>query len=152
MIRAVALGVVWLVGLGAIAGAAKKLSLPLPAEVIFPISVGGKADRLPLEGRVDMPAGAEKAVVAYAPPTKVPSEPPAPQKAMSPPLPRIISRHRHDPHDRRYKETKQKASASKSPMKSSADRAPKQVAAVRACRSDGLNPLLRKLNLSPQCA
>ena len=152
MIRAVALGVVWLVGLGAIAAAAKKLSLPQPAEVIFPIAVGGKADRLPLEGRADTPAGAEKAVVAYAPPARVPSEPPAPQKAVSPPLPRIISRHWHDPHDRQHQETKQKASASKSPTKSSPDRAPKQVAAVKECRSDGLNPLLRKLNLSPKCA
>jgi hypothetical protein len=52
VIRTVALGVVCLAGLGAIAAAAKKPSLPQPAEVVFPKVAGSKADRLPLIPRL----------------------------------------------------------------------------------------------------
>lgn len=152
MIRTVALGVVCLAGLGAIAAAAKKSTSPQPAEVVFPKVAGSKADRLPLIARLDTPTEAEKADVVYVAPVEAPSEPAAPQKAASPPLPRIASRHWHDPRDRKFFEaTKRNASKSKPPTKNSADRAPKRDTAVKECRSDGLDPLLRKLNLSPPC-
>jgi hypothetical protein len=152
VIRTVALGVVCLAGLCAIAAAAMKPPLPQPAEVVFPKVAGSKADRLPLVARPDTLTGTEKAEVAYVPPVEAPSEPAAPQKAASPPPPRIVSRHWHAPHDRKFFETtKQSASKSKPPTKNSVDRAPRQASAAKECRSDGLDPLLRKLNLSPQC-
>jgi hypothetical protein len=150
VIRTVALGVVCLACLGAIAAAAKKSPAPLPAEVVFPIVAGSKADRLPLVPRLVTPNDAERVDIAYAPHIEAPSEPAAPQKAASPAPTRIVSRHWHDPHDRKFSEAA-KLSASKSKPKSSADRAPKRVADAKECRSDGLDPLLRKLNLSPQC-
>ena len=154
MIRTVALGVVCLAGLGAIAAAAKKSPPPQPAEVVFPVVAGNKADRLQLVIRRDTLTDAEKVNVVYVPPVEdlAPSTPSASQKAPSPPPPRLVSRHWHDPHDRKFFEaSKQKASESKQPTKYSADRVPKRVADVKECRSDGLDPLLRKLNLSPQC-
>jgi len=152
VIRTVALGVVCLAGLGAIAAAAKKPSLPQPAEIVFPKVAGSKADRLPLIPRLGTPTDVVRVDVAHAPPVEAPSEPAAPQKAASPPLPRIAYRHWHDSHDRKFLDAaKQKASSSKLPMKTSADRVPKRVTNVKECRSDGLDPLLRKLNLSPPC-
>jgi hypothetical protein len=146
VIRTVALGVACLAGLGAIAAAAKKLPLPLPAEIVFPKVAGSKTDRLPLITRLDTPTDPARADAAYIPPVEASSAPAAPPKAAIKPLPRIVSRHWHDPHDRKlYEASKQKAG------KSSAERAPKRVADVKECRSDGLDPLLRKLNLSPQC-
>ena len=149
MIRTVALGVVCLAGLCAIAAAAMK-PLPPPAEIVFPKVTGSKADRLPLVPRLVMPNDAERVDIAYAPPVEAPSEPAAPQKAASPAPTRIVSRHWHDPHDRKLSEAA-KLSASKSKSKNSADRAPRRVADAKECRSDGLDPLLRKLNLSPKC-
>jgi hypothetical protein len=155
VIRTVALGVVCLAGLGAIAAAAKKSPPPQPAEVIFPVVDGNKADRMQLVLRPNTPTDAEKVDVVYVPPVEdfAPSNQSASQKAADPPAPRFISRHWHDPHDLRSLEaTKQKGSRSKPTKQSSADRAPKQVSDVKPCRSDGLDPLLRRLNLSPPCA
>jgi hypothetical protein len=155
VIRTVALGVVvCLAGLGAIAAAAKKSPPPQPTEVVFPVAAGNKADRPPLIIRQDTPTDAEKVDVLYVPPVEQDLailNQSAPQKPASPPSRRLISRHWHDPHDLKFEATKQKASRSKPLKKSSADRAPKQVSDVRECRSDGLDPLLRKLNLSPPC-
>ena len=155
MIRTVALRVVFLAGLCAIAAAAKKSPAPQPAEVVFPVVAGNKADRLQLIIGWDTPADAEKVDIVYVPPVEQEpdiSNQSAPQKAASAPPPRLVSRHWHDPHDLKFYEArKQKASSSKLPRKNSDDRAPKQVSDVKQCRSDGLDPLLRKLNLSPPC-
>jgi hypothetical protein len=154
VIRIVALGAVCLAGLGAIAAVPNKSPPPQPAEVIFPVVAGNKADRQQLVIDRDTPTVAERVDVVYVPPVEdlTPSNQSALQKAASPPAPRIASRHWHDPHDRKFFEaTKQNASKSKSPTKDTADRAPKRATAVRECRSDGLDPFLRKLNLSPQC-
>ncbi len=70
MIRTVALGVVCLAGLGAIAAAAKKSPPPQPAEVVFPVVAGNKADRLQLVIRQDTPTDAEKVDVVYVPPVR----------------------------------------------------------------------------------
>jgi len=154
VIRIVALGAVCLAGLGAIAAVPNKSPPPQPAEVIFPVVAGNKADRLQLVIGRDTPTDAEKVDGVYVPPVEdlTPSNQSPLQKAANPPAPRIASRHWHDPHDRKFFEaTKQNASKSKSPTKDPADRAPKRVTAVKECRSDGLDPFLRKLNLSPQC-
>jgi len=155
VIRTVALGVVCLVGLCAIAAAAKKSPAPQPAEVVFPVVAGNKADRLQLIIGLDKLADAEKVDIVYVPPVEREpdiSNQSAPQKAASAPPPRLVSRHWHDPHDLKFFEArKQKASSSKLPRKNSDDRAPKQVSDVKECRSDGLDPLLRKLDLSPPC-
>jgi len=151
VIRTVALGVVCLAGLGAIAAAAKKTPPPQPAEVVFPIVAGKKADRLQLIIRRDTPTDAERVDVVYVPPVLEDLAPSAPQEPTSPPPRPLVSRHWHDPHDLKFGAIKQKASSAKQPKKSSVDRAPKQVSDARECRSDGLDPLLRKLNLSPPC-
>jgi hypothetical protein len=152
--RTVALGVVCLAGLGAIAAAAKRPPPPQPAEVVFPMVSGEKADRLPLITHGDTQTEIEKVDVVYVPPVEniAPSNQSVPQKAANPPPPRLASRHWHDPHDRKFFEAKrQKASKSKPLTKNYADRAPKRVGDLKECRSDGLDPLLRKLNLSPHC-
>lgn len=152
MIRTVALGVVCLAGLGAIAAAAKKTPPPQPAEVVFPMVAGNKADRLQLIIRRDTPTDAEKVVdVVYVPPVVEDLAPSAPQEPTSPPPRRLVSRHWNDLHGLKFGAIKQKASSAKQPKKSSVDRAPKQVSDARECRSDGLDPLLRNLNLSPPC-
>ena len=150
MIRTVALGVVCLAGLGAIATAAKKTPPPQPAEVVFPMVAGNKADRLQLIIRRDTPTDAKKVDVVYVPPVVEDQAPSVPQEPTSPLPRRLVSRHLHDPPDLNFG-AMQKASSAKQPKKSSVDRAPKQVSDARGCRSDGLDPLLRKLNLSPPC-
>ena len=104
MIRTVALGVACLAGLGAIAAAAKKPPPPQPAEVIFPVVAGNKADRLQLVIGRDTPADVEKVDVVYVPPDEdlIPSNQSPLQKAANPPAPRIASRHcRQKPRNRR---------------------------------------------------
>jgi hypothetical protein len=125
VIRTIALGVVCMAELCTIAAAAMKPPPPQPAEIVFPKVAGSKADRLPLIPRLGTPTD------------EASSEPAAPQKAASPPLPRVAYRHWHDPHDRKFLDAaKQKASSSKLPMKTSADRAPKRVTNVKECCSD----------------
>ena len=69
VIRAVALGVACLAGLGAIAAAAKKLP-PVPApEIVMPVVAGNKADRLPLAINQDTPTAAERVDVVYVQPS-----------------------------------------------------------------------------------
>ena len=153
MIRTVALGVVCLAGLGAIAAAAKK-SPPPPPEVVMPMVAGNKADRLPLKINQGTPTEAEKVDVVYVPPSEQSQAvlpPPAPKQVGSPPHRVITLRHWHDPHDLKPRAAKQKASSVEQPKKASADSPPKQVSDARECRSDGLDPLIRKLNLSPPC-
>ena len=153
MIRTVALGVVCLAGLGAIAAAAKR-SPPPPPEVVMPVVAGNKADRLPFKVNQDTLTEAEKVDVAYIPPsehTQAALPPVAPKEVAGLPDPVIAPRHWHDPHDLKARAAKQKASSVKQSKKASADSAPKQVSEVKLCRSDGLDPLLRKLNLTPPC-
>jgi hypothetical protein len=153
VIRTVALAVVCLAGLGAIAAATKKSPL-LPPEVVMPVVAGNKADRLPLITNQDTPTDAEKVDVVYVPPSEQSQAglpPPAPNEVAGPPHREITPRHWHDPYDLKARAAKQKASSVKQSTKGSADSPPKQVSGVRQCRSDGLDPLLRKLNLAPPC-
>jgi hypothetical protein len=152
VIRAVALGVVCLAGLGAIAAGAKK---PAPApEVVMPAVAGNKADRLPLVVNQDMPTSSERVDVVYVQPSeqgRADLPPPVPKQAAIPPRRGIIPRHWHDPHDLNAKAASNRAGITKQSRKDTADKPPKQVSEVKRCRSDGLDPLLRKLNLSPPC-
>ena len=151
MIRTVALGFICLAGLGAIAAAAKK-STP-PPEVVMPVVSGNKTDRLPLTIKEDKPTDAEKVDVVYvrpseegqaSPPSPV-SEEPAPTRH-----PDITSRHWDDRHHVKAKTERRRASSTKQKT-GSVDPSPAQIGELRECRSDGLDPLLRKLSLSPQC-
>lgn len=153
MIRSVALGVACLAGLGAIATAAKKSPLP-PPEAVMPVVAGNKADRLPLIINRDTSTDAEKVDVVYVPPSEEGQAglppPPASQERASPPHHVIAPRHWHDPHDLKAKAAKQ-GTSTKQAKKRSADQPPKRVSELKQCRSDGLDPLLRKLNLAPPC-
>src|SRR3979409_2082298 len=90
VIRTVALGVVCLAGLGAIAAAAKKTPPPQPAEVVFPIVAGKKADRLQLIIRRDTPTDAERVDVVYVPPVLEDLAPSVPQEPTNPPHRRLL--------------------------------------------------------------
>jgi hypothetical protein len=155
LIRIIALGVVCLAGLGAIAAPAMKSTLPQSAKVVFPVVAGIKADRLPIKSNRETLSEADKVDVAYIPSTEdegqVSPSPPPPQPQPSPPRPNITSRHWHDPHDLKVKAAKSNASITKQLKKRSADRPTDQVRDVKDCGLDGLQPLLRKLNLSPPC-
>jgi hypothetical protein len=123
VIRAVALGVACLAGLGAIAAAAKK-SAPPPPEVVMPVVAGNKADRLPLVINLDAPTGAEKVDVVYVQPNEQGQAdlPPPPRAAASPPHRDIIPRHWHDPHDRKAKATNKRDNITKQSKKGAADK------------------------------
>jgi hypothetical protein len=154
VIRAVALGLVCLAGLGAIAAAAKKSAPPPAPEVVMPVVAGNKADRLPLVASQDTPTAAEAVDVVYVQrgeQGQADLPPPAPKQTAIPPQRGIIPRHWHDPHDLSAKVASKRASVTRQSGKDAADKPPKQVSEVKRCRSDGLDPLLRKLNLSPPC-
>jgi hypothetical protein len=154
VIRTVALGVVCLAGLGAITAAAKKSAPPPSPEVIMPVVAGNKTDRLPLVINQDTPTTTERVDVVYVQPSEEGQSglpPPAPKEAAIPAHRDITPRHWHDPHDVKTKAANKRASITKQSKKGAADKPPKQVSDVKPCRSDGLDPLLRKLNLSPPC-
>ena len=152
MIRTIALGFICLAGLGAIAAAAMK-STPPPPEVVMPVVSGNKTDRLPLTIKEDKPTDAEKVDVVpvqpsgegqASPPSRI-SEEPAPARH-----PDVTSRHWHDRHHVEAKTERRRASSTKQKTQS-VDPSPAQISELKECRSDGLDPLLRKLNLSPPC-
>ena len=154
MIRTVALGVVCLAGLGAIAAAAKKSAPPPSPEVVMPIVAGNKADRLPLTINQDTPTAAERVDVVYVQPSEqgqADLPPSKPKQAAIPLYRNITPRHWHDPQDVKAKAANNRANIAKQSKKGAADKPPKQVSDIKPCRSDGLDPLLRKLNLSPPC-
>lgn len=154
MIRAVALGVVCLAALGAIAAAAKKSAPPPAPEVVMPVVAGNKADRMPLVINQDTPAASERVDVVYVQLSEqgqADLQPPAPKQAAISPHRGITPRHWHDPLDLNAKAASNRAKITKQSKKRAADKPPKQVSEVKRCRSDGLDPLLRKLNLSPPC-
>jgi len=152
VIRTVALGFICLAGLGAIAAAAKK-STPPPPEVVMPVVSGNKTDRLPLTINENKPTDAEKVDVVYVQPSEEGQASPLPpvSKELAPTRhPDITSRHWHDRHHVKAKTEKRSASSTKQKTPS-VDPSPAQISELKECRSDGLDPLLRKLNLSPPC-
>jgi hypothetical protein len=152
VIRTVALGFICLAGLGAIAAAAKK-STPLLPEVVMPVVSGNKTDRLPLTIKEVKPTDAEVDVVYVQPSEEGQASPlPSVSKELAPTTrhPDITSRHWHDRHHVKAKTEKRSASSTKQKAPS-VDASPAQISELKECRSDGLDPLLRKLNLSPPC-
>ena len=152
MIRTVALGFICLAGLGAIAASAKK-STPPPPEVVMPVVSGNKTDRLPLTIKEDKPIDAEKVDVVYVQPSEEGQASPLPSvsKELAPTRHSdITSRHWHDRHHVKAKTEKRSANSTKQKTPS-VDPSPAQISELKECRSDGLDPLLRKLNLSPPC-
>jgi len=73
------------------------------------------------------------------------------EEVVSPSAPDFVPRHWHEPHDLKASGTKPKASDTRQVKKRSPASTSNQVADARDCRTDKLDPLLRKLNLSPQC-
>ena len=152
MIRTVALGFICLAGLGAIAAAAMK-STPPPREVVMPVVSENKTDRLPLVINENKPTNAEKVDVVYVQPSEEgQASPPPPVSEEPAPTrhPDVTSRHWHDRHVK-AKTERPRASSTKQTMPRSVDPSPAQISELKECRSDGLDPLLRKLNLSPPC-
>jgi hypothetical protein len=149
VIRTVALGFICLAGLGAIAAAAKKSTLPPPPEVVMPAVSGNKTDRLPLTIKENKPTDAEKVDVVYV---QGQASPPPPLLEESAPTrhPDITSRHWDDRHHVKAKKERRRASSTKQKT-GSVDPSPAQISELRECRSDGFDPLLRKLNVSPPC-
>lgn len=155
MIRTVALGVVCLACLGAIAATAKKTPLPRPAEIVFPIATGNKADRLPINSNPETTTEVDKVNVVYTPLAEehqvIPPQPmPGPskeEKRASAPV--FVPRHWHDPHDMKAKAAR--FSDTRNANRRSPIGMPNQVAEARSCRTEGLDGLLRKLNLSSSC-
>lgn len=160
MIRTIAFGVVCLAAMAAIASAAKRPApLPLP-EIVEPVvASGSKADRLPINVSQDVLDEADRVDVAYVPPRdeeRAASPPPERREIVDRPRSKITSRHWHDPEDRKAKKTrlaklKAKHHRIKQAEKRSDDEAAKPAAEPKACHTDGLLPLLVKLNLSPAC-
>ena len=151
MIRTVALGFICLAGLGAIAAAAKKSTPPLP-EVVMPVVSGNKTDRLPLTIKEVKPTDAVD--VVYVQPSEEGQASPPPPVSEEPASirhPDITSRHWHDRHHVKAKTERRRASSTKQTKTGSVDPSPAQISELKECRSDGLDPLLRKLNLSPPC-
>jgi len=152
VIRTVALGFICLAGLGVIAAAAKK-STP-PPEVVMPVVSGNKTDRLPLTIKEDKPTDAEKFDVVYVQPSEEgQASPPPPVSEEPAPTrhPDITSRHWHDRHHVRAKTERRRAGSTKQTKTRPVDPSPAQISELKECRSEGLDPLLRKLNLSPPC-
>ncbi len=120
----------------------------------MPVVSGNKTDRLPLTINKDKPTDAEKVDVVYvqpnqeghaSPPSRI-SEEPAPTRH-----PDITSRNWHDRHHVKAKTERRRVSSTKQTKTRPVDPSPAQISELKECRSDGLDPLLRKLNLSPPC-
>jgi hypothetical protein len=151
VIKAVALGVICLAGVGAIATAAKK---PIPSsapDVAMPVMVGNKADRLPVHTNQKMIASADAADVVLvptsdkdevSPPQSTPKEPARPETAD------IAPRYPHASHERKAKMVKHARPIARHAKKQLAEASRKPLSEItEECRSDGLQPLLAKLNL-----
>jgi len=153
--KSVALAVVCLTGLGAFAVAAVKRSAP-PESSAFPAPVvaGNKADRLPVFTGSDSLTSADRVEVAYVQPVE--QVPPARAGSAGRAEPaqqasRIISRHWHDPYDHKWKAASQKTAVRQQPKSRVADAAAKGGNQPAQCGADGIQSLLKKVNLLPQC-
>jgi len=157
VIRTVALGMVCLAGLGAIAVAAKKSTPPPRPEVVVPAVSNNKADRLPTiisqtetQPDAERAATTEKMDVAYVASADQNAPNPRPAATQDSASARdhdIAPRHRHERHHVRARTRRAIARQKVRP----ADPPPAQVSELKECRTDGLHPLMRQLNLSPQC-
>ncbi|MCS3927153.1 hypothetical protein M2175_002184 [Bradyrhizobium elkanii] len=151
MIRFFALGVAGLVALGAVAAlgrsAAPVASATVAPEIVsYPVVSGTKGDRLLAAQKEDVALAVSAAATIDPKPTpEVVVSTPAPQAKAKPKEPAFIPRHWHDNAASGYQIRKRSAAGSKDAQSRAIER-PKQ-----SCSQDGLSPLLRKLNLQPNC-
>jgi hypothetical protein len=165
MIRTTVLTLICLAGLGAIAAAAIRSPPPAP-ETARPVIAGNKADRLPLVDNEAMAKAAEKIETAYVQSAdEVQSNPrvetpPAATPAASDLKPWKVDAPRRAKATSAPKQSvsKRVAAAERSRKDMSAPAAkldntppPNPTVELKECSSSGLDPLLRKLNLVPQC-
>ena len=146
MIRFVALGVTGVVALGAVAALGRSAAVApaaiAPETMIYPVSSGSRGDRLPAARKEEL-ALASPATVAVAPAPRPEAVVATPVQAAKPKEPAFIPRHWHDngaPAVRKRGAAEAKAAQTRAVEK------PKP-----GCSQDGLSPLLRKLNLQPNC-
>lgn len=153
MIRTVTLGVVCLAGLGAIAAAAKRPATAPTPELVFPVIAGNKSDRLTFSRNQGTLTTVDEVDVSYTPasPNQLADIPAPAREATNRPPPDFVPRHWHDPHDLKAKAGIPKAGDTRQAKTRPPAITSTQVADARSCRTDGLDPLLRKLNLSPPC-
>jgi len=148
VIRTVAVTIICLGGLGVFAAAGKKSAAPPPTEIVFPVAVGDKADRLPMSQNIL--ADADKVDVAYIPSAEQSAltrpGSPARKTARTDPV-GFIPRHWHDPHDPKGKAAKAKSGTTKQSRTRSPDMPVTQASNATECRSDRLQSLLKTLNL-----
>src|SRR5262245_58374679 len=125
------------------------------SEVAMPVVSGNKADRQPIKPKQDPPAEAETVALVHVPSTEqgqVTPPQPAPQEAANSPPRDTFSRHRRDAHDQKATTSRRNSRATRQSKKPSDNGPTKPIIEVKEeCRSDGLDALLRKLNLSPPC-
>lgn len=150
MIRFFALGVAGLVALGAVAAlgrsAAPVASATVAPEIVsYPVVSGTKGDRLLAAQKEDVALAVSAATIDPNPTPEVVVSTPAPQAKAKPKEPAFIPRHWHDNAASGYQIRKRSAAGSKDAQSRAIER-PKQ-----SCSQDGLSPLLRKLNLQPNC-
>jgi hypothetical protein len=152
VIKSVALGVVCLAGLGAIATVGKKPTLlPVP-DVAMPVVAGNKADRLPIRPQQTILANAHAADIVYVPSAEeeepITSPQSASEEAVRPPSHDVAPRYSPTSHNHKSKAAKRKVRSPRQAKKQLVEEPPKPLTEVKVeCRSDGLQPLLAKLNL-----
>ncbi|WP_316399352.1 hypothetical protein [Bradyrhizobium sp. 33ap4] len=165
-IKLVAVGVIGLVGMGAVTALGRNPALPL--DEAYPVAeTSSKSDRLPLKAEpatdvvavgnevvsanevaaITTGASASATITAADPPIAIPARQADRQKAPA----KIISRHWHDPADTKYKSAKRNAgSGNGAPI--ARPEALKQLGEAKNCSQSDLDSFLRSVNLKPRCA
>ena len=142
-IRILVVGIVGLVGVGAVAALGRSAPTPL---VEYPVTESvGKADRLSLIPERDTVVNAAPPE-APTPPIALSAPPPAPETISAPEPPPIFARHRHEATDPNPKKRKHSASAKQ-------DQAVQEEKPTRTvdCTGGGVDGLLRSMRLKPGC-
>lgn len=150
MIKVVVLGLVCVVGVGAIAAATSNpAAVPIPS-VVYPVVAGNKSDRLSLVSIQNIQPTVDQVTLVDTPPSRQPTANPPPQtEAAKAKPPAFIPRHWHDPNDTQANAKKLKPELSRN---TSRDASTIKLADAQGCRADGVSSLLRKLSLQPACS
>lgn len=153
-IRILVVGIVGLVGVGAVAALGRSAPRPL---VEYPVTESvGKADRLSLIPEHDTAVSAA-VLEAPTPPTALVAPPPVPQTISAPepvpvvaaPVPPpIVARHRHEATAPILKKKKRLASSKQ--VQAVHEERPMPIRTVD-CNGNGLDSVLRSMRLKPGC-
>lgn len=153
-IRILAVGVIGLVGMGAVAALGRNPA-PEPRADDYPVAeTAGKADRLPLIAEQETVMSAVKVPPAQPASPPLPASialvsPPSPQVAKPEPAPPIIPRHWHDPTDPKLKSRKQAVTGKQ--YQTLQDEGPRRTVEAKNCSGNGLDSLLQSIRLKPRC-